>query len=85
MAAQKRPTEAAGAMAEPSTSRTTSERPILIGLAIQGGVYVVLIVGMLAADLLYLVVHKQTGLLVWPWHCYRYQQLPAVRHVAADL
>lgn len=59
MSAQKRPTEAAGAMAEPSTSRTSSDRPFLIGLAILGGIYIVLIVGMLAADLLYLVVHKQ--------------------------
>ncbi|MEE3369555.1 MAG: ABC transporter permease [Planctomycetota bacterium] len=46
-------------MAEPITSRTSSDRPFLIGLAILGGTYIILIVGMLGADLLYLVVHKQ--------------------------
>ena len=46
-------------MAEPNTSRASSDRPFLIGLAILGATYIFLIVGMLAADLLYLVVHKQ--------------------------
>ena len=46
-------------MAERTTPRTSSDRPFLISLAILGGVYIVLIVGMLAADVLYLAVHQQ--------------------------
>ena len=49
----------AAADKSPQPARASSDRPFLVALAVLGGVYVVLIVGMLAADILYLATDQQ--------------------------